>query len=107
MTQDLMPDSKPLEKSPKAEKDGFMCITLELSIPCFKISNYDMNNIDKDMEALVLEIEESKELKFAQRIAELTGLSVLEHIPGAKAFYNGLVGFTENEELKIDGNSSE
>jgi hypothetical protein len=58
------------------------------------------------LDRLNLELEESKELAFAQRLARLTGLSILEQIPGAKAFYTPLVDCSETEELKSDGDSS-
>jgi hypothetical protein len=109
MTADLMPDLKTTEKKPNRgqENDGYMCITLELSIPCFKMANYDIANIDDDgLDRLNLELEESKELAFAQRLTRLTGLSILENIPGAKVFYTPLVKCSETEELELDGDSS-
>jgi hypothetical protein len=96
----------PSEKKSNQENDGYMCVTLGVSIPCYRNADYDVENIEgEEWERLIDVISESEELIFAQHLMQLTGKTILEQVPGAHAYYTGLVKFTEEIELKKDGDS--
>jgi hypothetical protein len=108
MTQDTTRASTIGEKSQETNEPGYMAINLTLVIPCYTIpENTKVEDITDEQFALIAdEISSNKNLQFAQALAQKTGLSLLEQIKGSKVFYNGLVNFTDEEEIKLDGNSS-